>query len=970
MKDVLEGLNPEQKKAVVHEGGPLLIVAGAGTGKTTVVTRRIAWLINDKKVPADQILSMTFTDKAAGEIEERVEAMLPLGYFDMWISTFHSFGERILKEHALDIGLPTNFKLLSETEQWLLIRENLDEFELDYYKPKANPTKFIQALVKHFSRVKDENITPEEYIKFAESKKQDKDAMMNDEGEKDEAQRLMEIASAYAMYQKILLDNSALDFGDLITYTIKLFKERPAILKKYQEQFKYFLVDEFQDTNYAQYDLIKMLALPDNNLTVVGDDDQSIYKFRGASVSNIMEFKKDYKGCEEVVLVDNYRSGQKILDLSHEFIQQNDPDRLEAKLRIDKNLIAKAVEKSEIEYIPFNTQEEEARGVVQKILELKNKNNNWNDFAILIRANSQADQFMPYMDRAEMPYQFLASKGLFSKPIIIDLISYLRLLDNYHESRALFRVLNLKVFDINYETILQLLNYGNKFTLSLWEATLNARTVSKIDEKEIAKVEKVVALIEEGTNLAREKSVGQILLKFLEKSGYLKEITKQEGRETEEKMLYLNQFYKYIEKFEKGTDDKSVQNFVQEMDLVQEAGEEGNLRPDFDEGPDKVKIMTVHGAKGLEYKYVFIVNLVDKRFPSIKRNDPILVPEELIKETLPEGDVHLQEERRLFYVAMTRAKQGLFLTSAENYGGKRKKKPSRFLVETKMVPGPEPKPTGKVIFGSRKHEETKSAKHEGPEKREINKNQKFSFTQLKAFETCPWQYRFGHVLRIPTPGKPSFSFGKTMHATMHKFFLEFTRRGEGQADLFNSGDKKETNAPSLKRLLEIYENEWIGEWYKDKWQEKEYRGKGKKALQEFYKKHENNWPKIKYLEKPINFKLGEYTLKGVIDRIDDDFSVVDYKTGKFPKTKKGGEQLLLYALGIEQTLDKLPKTLNFYYLEDNQEMEIDMDEKKLEKVEKWALDLIVGIMTTDYKATPGFDCKFCDYASICEFRKK
>ena len=387
MKDVLKGLNPEQKKAVAHVGRPLLIVAGAGTGKTTVVTRRIAWLINEKKVPADQILALTFTDKAAGEMEERVEALLPLGYFDMWISTFHSFGERILKEHALDIGLPTNFKLLSETEQWLLIRENLDEFELDYYKPKANPTKFIQALVKHFSRLKDENITPEEYIKFAENKKQDKDAMMNDGGEYDEGVKLMEVASAYAMYQKILLDNSALDFGDLITYTIKLFKERPAILKKYQEQFKYFLVDEFQDTNYAQYDLIKMLSLPDNNLTVVGDDDQSIYKFRGASVSNIMEFKKDYKKCEEVILVNNYRSGQKILDLSHEFVQQNDPDRLEAKLKIDKNLKAKAVKESEVKYIPFSTQEEEAKGVVEKIIELKNNKNNWSDFATFLPKN-------------------------------------------------------------------------------------------------------------------------------------------------------------------------------------------------------------------------------------------------------------------------------------------------------------------------------------------------------------------------------------------------------------------------------------------------------------------------------------------------------------------------------------------------------------------------------------------------------
>ncbi|MBU0670584.1 ATP-dependent helicase, partial [Patescibacteria group bacterium] len=447
MKNVLEGLNKEQKEAVIHEGGPLLIVAGAGTGKTTVITRRIAWLLQEKEVSADEILALTFTDKAAGEMEERVEALLPLGYFDLWISTFHSFGQKILEEHALDIGLPNNFKLLSETEQWLLIRENIDKFELDYYKPKSNPTKFIEALVRHFSRLKDENITPEEYLKYAEDLKQNTDSQELEEG--GEVQRVGEVASAYAMYEKILLKNSALDFGDLIGYTIKLFKERPAILKKYQNQFKYLLVDEFQDTNHAQYELIKMLAEPENNLTVVGDDDQSVYKFRGASVSNIMEFKKDFEKCKEVVLVENYRSGQNILDLSHKFIKLNDPDRLEAKMKIDKNLIAKAVKKSEVKYLPFVSSKEEAKSVIEEILNLK-KSCSWNDICILIRANAQAEQFIPYLERADVPYQFLASKGLFKKPIIIDLLSFLKLLDNYHESKAVFRVLNFSVFKLKY----------------------------------------------------------------------------------------------------------------------------------------------------------------------------------------------------------------------------------------------------------------------------------------------------------------------------------------------------------------------------------------------------------------------------------------------------------------------------------------------------------------------------------------
>src|SRR3990167_4082049 len=291
---ILESLNKEQKEAVTHENGPLLIIAGAGTGKTTVITRRIAWLILEKKIKPDEILALTFTEKASTEMEERVDRLLPYGYVDLWISTFHGFAEKILRLHGLDIGLSTNFRILSDTEQWYLVRKNLDKFNLDYYRPLGNPTKFIHALLKHFSRAKDEEISPKEYLAYTESLKLDKD-IAPDESAAQEAARLAEVANAYHIYQKILLENNALDFGDLINYALKLFKERPNILEFYRKKFKYILVDEFQDTNWAQYELVKLLAEPNNNLTVVGDVDESIYKFRGASISNILTFKKDFK---------------------------------------------------------------------------------------------------------------------------------------------------------------------------------------------------------------------------------------------------------------------------------------------------------------------------------------------------------------------------------------------------------------------------------------------------------------------------------------------------------------------------------------------------------------------------------------------------------------------------------------------------------------------------------------------------
>ncbi|MEK7653545.1 MAG: UvrD-helicase domain-containing protein, partial [Patescibacteria group bacterium] len=320
MSELLTNLNEAQKQAVLHDQGPLLIVAGAGTGKTAVITSRIANLIISGKAKADEILALTFTDKAAGEMEERVDRLLPYGYVDLWISTFHAFAERILKEHGLEIGIPNDFKLLNTTEQWLLIKKNLEKFKLDYYRPLGNPTKFIHALLRHFSRAKDENISPADYLKYVEDLKLNSDSAefiktaISEEEAKElspaelkeflaqEIIKQTEIAEAYHTYQQLLLDNNALDFGDLINYALKLFKEKKNLLLKYQKQFKYILVDEFQDTNFAQYELLKLLAEPKNNITVVGDDDQSIYKFRGASISNILKFKDEYPSAKEIFL--------------------------------------------------------------------------------------------------------------------------------------------------------------------------------------------------------------------------------------------------------------------------------------------------------------------------------------------------------------------------------------------------------------------------------------------------------------------------------------------------------------------------------------------------------------------------------------------------------------------------------------------------------------------------------------------
>lgn len=1005
MENILNSLNSEQKQAVNHQAGPLLIVAGAGTGKTMVITARIANLILNQEIKPEEILALTFTDKAAGEMEDRVEKILPYGYVDLWISTFHAFAERILKNHALEIGLPNDFKLLNTTEQWLLVRQNLDKFNLDYYHPLGNPTKFIHALIRHFSRAKDETITPQDYLNYIEELKMNSDSAefirtIIDDGMKAklkpkelkdllsyEIKKQEEIADAYHIYQQLLIDNNFLDFGDLINYCLELFKNRPNILAQYRRQFQYLLVDEFQDTNYAQYELIKLLAAPQNNLTVVGDDDQSIYKFRGASLSNIMQFKQDYPAAKQIILTHNYRSQQKILDLAYGFIQKNNPYRLEAALsgnsgnQFNKKLIGQSDKTGDIVHLHGQKLLDEVKLVVDKILELYNAepDTNWSDFAILVRANNSANEFVYVLETAGIPYDFVASKGLYTKDIILNLMAYLRLLDDYHENTATYRVINFPLWNLNQKDIISLSYWAKRKGWSLYETMRQASSLNNISQVGQETISRIIKLIEQHTGLVQDNHhTSEIIQNFLQDSGYLKLLTETDNLINRQNLNYLNQFYQKIQEFEKDSQNRFLADWLKLMELELESGEEGSLKKNLEqEGPDSVKIMTIHAAKGLEFKYVFIVSLVDKKFPSIGKSEPIELPEKLIKETTPEGDVHLQEERRLMYVAITRAKDGLYLTSASDYGGARKKKLSRFLLELEeqglklSIPIDKAE---KTLFQSTK------PKPRSDSKPEFVLPKKFSFSQLKAFETCPYQYYFSYILKIPLKGKPQFSFGKSIHSALQKFFLLLNQQNQ-QGNLFDSSDKTHNiKEPGLENLLQLYQGSFIDDWYENKKQKQEYYDLGKKALTEFYHQHQGNWPQSSRVEYPFNLKLANpqnnevYTLYGLIDRIDEiagGIRIVDYKTGnsKAKLSAEDKEQLLIYQIAAQEVLKEEVKELVFYYINDNSQISFLGTDKDLAKIKQKTIKLIEQIKTMDFPPQPGHHCQYCDFRHICDFHQ-
>jgi DNA helicase-2/ATP-dependent DNA helicase PcrA len=406
---LLGGLNPDQLRAVTHGEGPLLVVAGAGTGKTQVITRRIAWLVATRRAKPSEILALTFTEKAAAEMQVRVDQLVPYGYTDTMIGTFHAFGDRLIREYALELGLPSDVRVLSRPEAVIFLREHLFAFELDEYRPLGDPTRFLGALATLFSRCKDEDVSVEAYVAHAASLRAAAVDAPGDELLAEEARRQTELASAYARYQGLLAEAGFVDFGDQVALALKLVRSSPTARAEIQGRYRYVLVDEFQDTNRSQFELVSVVAEPHRNLTVVGDDDQSIYRFRGAAISNILGFRERYRAARTVVLRRNYRSRPTILDAAYRLVRYNDPERLEVRAGISKQLLAqRGIDRgrASVREQRHRSGLEEADWLAAEIAERIRAGTAPRDVAILVRANGHADPILRSLDAAGVPWRF------------------------------------------------------------------------------------------------------------------------------------------------------------------------------------------------------------------------------------------------------------------------------------------------------------------------------------------------------------------------------------------------------------------------------------------------------------------------------------------------------------------------------------------------------------------------------------
>lgn len=628
----LEYLNDRQKEAVLYGDGPLLILAGAGSGKTSVLTKRVAYLIKERNVSPKNIVAITFTNKAAKEMKERIIKEVGKEGYDIQISTFHSFGLRIIKENYEKIGYEKNFTIIDSDDSLTVVKKILKEMGID-------PTRFNPKFIKNqISSCKNEMVTPEKYKN-----------LVNDE--------LSDITyKVYKKYIDTLLRNNSLDFDDLLIKPIELFNKYKEVLENYQELFKYVFIDEYQDTNEAQYILSKMISAKYKNICVVGDDAQSIYSWRGANFKNILNFEKDYKNAKVILLEQNYRSTKTILNAANSVIKNNINKK-------DKNLWTDNSLGEKIKYVRTNDEKDEASYVTREIRNLVNNGVSLDDIAVLYRTNAQSRTIEEGFLNSNIPYKIVGAFAFYSRKEIKDLLAYLKLIYNTKDDVSLMRIINYPKRKIGAKTI---------ENLSM-DAVLNGTSMFDVisSGKELEFKKLILEMKEKSEVLSLTETIDMVL----DKSGIKSELESEHTLEADIRLENLNEFKSITKTFEEESGIASLEDFLNEVSLVSDVNDQKN-----DNSP-KVTLMTIHAVKGLEYKYVFVIGMEENIFPHVNSC---------------EEDGGIEEERRLCYVAITRAKEKLYLVNALRrmlYGKTSVNMPSRFIneIDKDLIDAPEKK---------------------------------------------------------------------------------------------------------------------------------------------------------------------------------------------------------------------------------------------------------------------------------------
>ncbi len=1003
MEALLGGLNTDQLRAVTHGEGPLLVVAGAGTGKTQVITRRIAWLIASRRAKPSEILALTFTDKAAAEMALRVDQLVPYGYTDTSISTFHAFGDRLIREYALELGLAPDVRVLSRAEVVIFLREHLYEFELDEYRPLGDPTRFLGALATLFSRCKDEDITPATYAAHAERVATDAAALAEAAGGEpddgtaaiaEDARRQAELARAFGRYQELLAANGFIDFGDQVALAVRLVRESAAARTAIAGRFRYILVDEFQDTNRAQAELVSLLAEPLRNVTVVGDDDQAIYAFRGAAIDNILDFSARYQGARTVVLRRNYRSLGPILDASYRLVRFNDPDRLEVRTGITKRLKPERRDPAAapVRLEAFATGSEEADWIAADIARRVAEGAAPRDHAVLVRANGHADPVLRALNIAGIPWRFSGSSGLYARPEVRLLMAFLRAVADPESSVDLYALASSEVYGLGGEDLTAIVNTARRRHRSVW-ATLDELErqpgILRVSPATREGVHRLVGDLTRFSAMAHDRPAGEVLYAFLRDSGMLARLARTPTTAAEEGLGNVARFFDIIRAQSALLADDRAMFVAGHLQTLIEAGDDP-ATADLDPDADAVAVLTVHKAKGLEFPVVYLPGMVAGRFPGNGRGDALALPAALGRAADPTAEGSLAEERRLCYVAMTRARDELILSHAADYGGARARKVSPFVLEALDLPAAAAPGTG-IVPPSAEERLATFAAVDSPveaERGPIDEPLSLSFGQVDAYLTCPLKYKYAHVLRVPTAPHHALVYGAAMHKAVQLFHHRHARG----------------HVMSEAELDEVLDSAWSNEGFVSREHEEARLAAARASLRRF--REEQLLPGAvipTYVEREFSFSLGGDRIRGRWDRVDvqpaaldapadaaattpsadhvtptlgimgrEHVTITDYKATDLRDPARARQrareslQLQIYAMGYEALTGRLPDQLALHFLDSGLVGKVDVDPKRLAKARERISTAAAGIRARDYHATPdAMACSWCPFRDIC-----
>ncbi len=949
------------------------MLAGPGTGKTEVITRRAAWLIATRRARASEILALTFTERAADEMQARVDLLVPYGQADTAIHTFHAFGDWLLREHGHTIGRPDDPRVIGRSQAIVLIRDNVFQLGLDRYIPLGDPTRFAGALVDLFGRAKEEGITPSELAVYAQELEAGARAVEYDAtvagmaevigGLLDEAAAQAELARAYATYQELLLEHSLVDHGDQVAEAVRLLRERPAVRMELRRRFRYVVVDEAQDANPQQLMLVRHLVGASGNVMFVGDDDQAIYSFRGAVGQGLAGLDEMFPTVQDVVLRRNYRSRRPILEAARRLIRHNDPDRLEVQRGVDKTLTAvrRARRPALVSHHAYATASAEADAIAADIGRRLEDGAPASSMAILVRTNADATPLLASLDVLGIPRRFSGASGLLKHREVRDVLSLMAVIASPESSHDLYAVMTSAPYGLGGEDLTAICELASRRRRSLWAVVtelMEQPGLVRVSTRTRTRLERLVADLRGGITDAHERTAPVVLYDYLRGCGWLKQLIADAERGDDGPLHRIARLFEIVSEQSELTSDARLMVVVPALQALIEAGQDP-VAPDDAEPRDAVSVLTVHQAKGLEFAVVYVVGVAEGRFPVRARRDGLSLPEALTGHAaMSDADAHRAEERRLFYVAMTRARDELVLShSAAGHHGGRYRRPSGFLAEalgqsvevlppdagTDMLLSP-PGSSSAAPPATRPQQGTPLA---------------LSFTQVDDYLSCPLKYKLRHRLRVPTPPHHALVVGNALHQAVAV---------ANKARLHG----RDIDVESVDETLSVH---WRSEGFLSQEHEDARFAAGQDALARFVEHARDATDTVLAVEQPFSVRIGEDRVRGRYDavrRTDDGVIITDYKSGDMRDPERArvrardSLQLQLYALAWEAEHGTQPDGVELHFLEGDVVGRTTPTSKQLDRAREKLVAAATGIRAAEFGATPGYPaCDWCPYRRMC-----